>query len=118
MKRRFTVGLVLGVLFTLGNLAGGVYAGMMGEMRHAGLHFVLALVGFYVTRALAARRGLAAGTPQLAAAGAGSPELSGRLTNLERSLDAIAVEVERVGEGQRFMTRLFTERKADDREPK
>jgi len=40
-----------------------------------------------------------------------APELSSRLTHLEQSLDAIAVEVERVGEGQRFMTRLFDERR-------
>ena len=118
MKRRFTVGLVLGAIFTLGNIAGGAYAGMMGEMRHAGLHVVLALVGAYVTWLVATRRRMADEAPRLAAAGAGSPELSSRLTNLEQSLDAIAVEVERVGEGQRFMTRLFTERKVDDSEPK
>jgi hypothetical protein len=31
------------------------------------------------------------------------------LTHLEQSVDAVAIEVERIGEGQRFMTRLFTE---------
>ena len=115
MKRRFTVGLVLGAIFTLGNIAGAVYAGMMGEMRHAGLHVVLALVGAYVSAGWLPR---VAGWLTSAATGrrrCGSPELSSRLTNLEQSLDAIAVEVERVGEGQRFMTRLFTERKADDK---
>lgn len=117
MKRRFTVGLVLGVLFTLGNIAGAVYAGMMGEMRHAGLHVVLALVGVYIMRVVVERRRTGDGALQLAAAG-GSPELSSRLSNLEQSLDAIAVEVERVGEGQRFMTRLFAEKKANDKEPK
>jgi len=116
MKRRIPVGLVLAVLFTLLNVAGGVYAGAMGEVRHAGLHLVLSLAGGWLAWVLAARR--RAGAPQLAAAGDASPELSSRLTSLEQSLDAIAVEVERVGEGQRFMTRLFTERKADDREPK
>jgi|SRR5690348_13857911 hypothetical protein len=115
MKRRIPVGLVLAVLFTLANVAGGIYAGAMGEIRHAGVHFLLAVVGAYVTWAVIARR--RAGVPQLAASGGGSPELSSRLSNLERSLDAIAVEVERVGEGQRFMTRLFSERgerKKDD----
>ena len=108
MKRRIPVGLVLAVLFTLANIAGGVYAGAMGEFRHAGVHFLLAVVGACTTQAVIARR--RAGVPQLTAAGGGSPELSSRLSNLEQSLDAIAVEVERVGEGQRFMTRLFTER--------
>ena len=37
------------------------------------------------------------------------PELDDRLTRLEQAVDAIAVEVERVGEGQRFMSRQFTE---------
>jgi hypothetical protein len=31
------------------------------------------------------------------------------LTHLEQSVDAVAIEVERIGEGQRFMTRFFTE---------
>jgi hypothetical protein len=113
MKRRFTVGLVLAALFTLVNIGGGVYAGLMGEVRHAGLHVLLAAVGIYLTWVVGARRRLRAAAPL--AAGTASPELSSRLTNLEQSLDAIAVEVERVGEGQRFMTRLFNERR--EKEP-
>ena len=37
-------------------------------------------------------------------------ELDERLRRMEQSLDAIAVEVERVSEGQRFTTRLLAER--------
>lgn len=36
-------------------------------------------------------------------------ELSERLTRLEQGLDAVAMEVERIGEGQRYMTRMFAE---------
>jgi hypothetical protein len=36
-------------------------------------------------------------------------ELSERLGRLEQGMDAIAVEVERIGEGQRYVTRLFAE---------
>ena len=36
-------------------------------------------------------------------------ELSERLGRLEQGMDAIAVEVERIGEGQRYMTRMFAE---------
>jgi hypothetical protein len=115
MKRRFTVGLVLAALFTLVNIGGGVYAGAMGEMRHAGLHVVLAAIGIYLTSIVVVRRRLD-GAPQLAAAGTASPELSSRLTHLEQSLDAIAVEVERVGEGQRFMARLFNEKREKERD--
>ncbi|MFL5470299.1 MAG: hypothetical protein ACJ791_07150 [Gemmatimonadaceae bacterium] len=36
-------------------------------------------------------------------------EIGERLTRMEHALEATAVEVERIGEGQRFLTRLFTE---------
>ena len=39
-------------------------------------------------------------------------ELAERFTRLEQAVDAIAVEVERVGEGQRFLTRTMTEQNA------
>jgi hypothetical protein len=35
-----------------------------------------------------------------------------RLDRLEQAVDSIAVEVERVGEGQRFATKLLSERSA------
>ena len=36
-------------------------------------------------------------------------ELSERLMRVEQTVEASAVEIERIGEGQRFMTKLFTE---------
>jgi hypothetical protein len=36
-------------------------------------------------------------------------EITERLQRIEQGLEATAVEVERIGEGQRFLTRLFTE---------
>ena len=36
-------------------------------------------------------------------------EIADRLTRMEEAVEATAVEVERIGEGQRFLTRLFTE---------
>jgi chromosome segregation ATPase len=36
-------------------------------------------------------------------------DISERLQRMEHALEATAVEVERIGEGQRFLTRLFTE---------
>lgn len=38
-------------------------------------------------------------------------EISQRLERVESSIEAIAVEMERVGEGQRFVTKLLSERK-------
>lgn len=37
-------------------------------------------------------------------------EVSDRLTRIEQSVEAVAVEVERIGEGQRFVTQLMTDR--------
>lgn len=39
------------------------------------------------------------------------PEVMTRLERMEQSIDAIAVEVERISEGQRFTTRLLSESK-------
>jgi hypothetical protein len=36
-------------------------------------------------------------------------EIGDRLVRMEQALEATSVEVERIGEGQRFLTRLFTE---------
>jgi hypothetical protein len=37
------------------------------------------------------------------------PEVATRLERMEQSIDAIAVEVERISEGQRFTTKLLAE---------
>lgn len=37
------------------------------------------------------------------------PEVASRLERMEQSIDAIAVEVERISEGQRFTTKLLSE---------
>lgn len=49
------------------------------------------------------RRGPIATTTEMPA------ELTDRLNRLEQAVDAVAVELERVGEGQRYVTRVFTE---------
>ena len=36
-------------------------------------------------------------------------KLADRLNRLDQSVDSIAIEVERIGEGQRFVTRVMTE---------
>ena len=39
-----------------------------------------------------------------------SPEIEQRLARVEDAVNAIAVEMERVGEGQRFLTKILAER--------
>jgi hypothetical protein len=42
-----------------------------------------------------------------------SPEVLARLERMEQAIDSIAVEVERISEGQRFTTKLLAERAGD-----
>ncbi len=48
------------------------------------------------------------------APGALPPELTERLERIERAVDVTALEVERIGEGQRFLTRTLTEHSTAD----
>ena len=40
-------------------------------------------------------------------------EVTSRLERIEQAVDAIAIEVERISEGQRFTTKLLTERSGE-----
>jgi hypothetical protein len=110
MTRGAKVGLVVAVLFSLLNLGGAVYAAVLGEVPHAGIHVALLLVGAYFVWWLAPSRYADRIRRRGGSENSASPrELADRMTQLEQSVDAVAIEVERIGEGQRFMTRLFTE---------
>jgi hypothetical protein len=110
MTRRSKVWLVVAVLFTIVNFAGGVIAAAAGELLHTGVHAGLLLLGAYVVWRLAPRRYARRIWRRRGAAIPALPrEVADRLTHLEQAVDAVAIEVERIGEGQRFMTRLFTE---------
>jgi hypothetical protein len=39
-----------------------------------------------------------------------SPDTAARLERIEQAIDAMSIEVERIAEGQRFVTRLMTDR--------
>lgn len=41
------------------------------------------------------------------------PEMQAQMQHLMQSVDAIAIEVERISEGQRFATKMLAERKSD-----
>ena len=97
-------------LYTIVNVAGAGYAAAMGEPLHAGVHVGLLLLGativWWFGPRRAARRDSHWGESTIPA----SPgPLTERLTNLEQSIDAVAIEVARIGEGQRLMTRVLVE---------
>lgn len=106
MTRRSRIWLVVAVLFTLINAFGAVPAFVAGELLHTGAHVVLAFVGAYYVRRIWHRE--MSGIPALTGEVAG--EFTHRLTNLEQSIDAVAIEVERIGEGQRFINNFFVEK--------
>ena len=102
MTRRSTIWLVVTSLFAAANAAGAVLAARGSEWPHAGGHVALFIGALYVA-------GRIMHPARSSAAVADVDGLSDHLTHLEQALDAVAVEVERMGEGQRFMTRLFAE---------
>ena len=99
MTRRLKFWLVVALLFTVGNLAGAIGAAVDGEWVHMAGHVALMLVGAYFVSRLT--RG-----PQQQIAGA---RIDRQLDQLQQSVDAIALEVERIGEAQRFITKLAAE---------
>jgi hypothetical protein len=63
-------------------------------------------IGLPLARAYAARLGRTPTTPTIPL------EVAARLERMEQAIDSIAVEVERISEGQRFTTKLLAERTA------
>jgi hypothetical protein len=66
---------------------------------------VLGVVFFPLARALARRiEGRGSAPPQIPA------DVSARLERIERAVESVAVEVERISEGQRFVTKVLSDR--------
>lgn len=89
--------------YVIVNLGGGVFALAQGEAMHALLHGVLLLIplSIYLSRRIAPRERLDFPRPVAA---------EQLLERMQQSVDAIAVEVERIGEAQRFNAKLIAER--------
>ena len=99
MTRRWKLWPVAAVYFVV-NIAGGIYAAMGRQEMHMMLHLFLILLGgaVYAGWWIGQR-----GKPQTASVAQLPAE---RLEYLQQSVDAIALEVERVGEAQRFADKL------------
>jgi hypothetical protein len=92
---------VLAALFTIINVGGAGYAVARAEPLHAAVHIGLLLGAFLIWRLGpgARRQELPSALPA-----------DERLEQLQQSVDAIALEVERIGEAQRFSAKLEAER--------
>ena len=64
------------------------------------------IVGFPLARAFARRIDRRAEPPSLPG------DVGNRLERIEQAVDAMAIEVERISEGQRFVTKMLAERSA------
>ncbi len=60
-----------------------------------------------LARAWGKRLERGAGQPVIA------PDVAARLQRMEQAIESIAIEVERISEGQRFTTKLLSERSVD-----
>ena len=70
----------------------------------------IVFIGFPVARAYARRLEKASRDPRTLSAGEAA---DARLERVERAIEAMALEVERMAEGQRFMTRLLGDASRD-----
>lgn len=109
MTRRFKVWMTVGAAFASLNFLGGLVAAADGEPMHSGIHGGLTLVTLLVMWWFVDvnRRRREATTVQALPTVVGD-----RLARLEQSVDAMAIEIERIGEGQRFLTHHFTRSEA------
>jgi hypothetical protein len=64
---------------------------------------IILAIGVPVARAYTRRLDSEAKNPRV------PPEVTGRLERIEQAIEAVAIEVERISEGQRFTTKLLSE---------
>ena len=93
--------LVAGWIFTLINFGGAGVALASGELLHTAAHVVLTVLGAYFVWRLAS---------QTRHQELGAGQTDQRLERLQQSVDAVALEVERMGEAQRYIAKLAVER--------
>jgi hypothetical protein len=100
MTRRAKWWRVAGALFILVNVGGAVIAARDGEPIHSATHVALALGAGFLWLQRSRRRT----QPAL------SDPTDARLERIEQAVDAVAIEVERVGEAQRFQDKQRAQR--------
>ena len=100
MGRRTGLWQIVAAVFTVVNLVGLGMAMAAREQMHSGIHVALSVLGAYAMWRLSGRR----------SEGSTYAEIGGtRLEQLQQSVDAVALEVERIGEAQRFSAKLQAE---------
>lgn len=88
-------------VFVVLNGGGAIYAAVRGEIMHATVHVALLVVGYGVWQMISGRR-----HDDELRMSAAEPAIE----QLQHSVDAIALEVERIGEMQRFINKSQQEK--------
>jgi hypothetical protein len=101
MTRRSRVWRVVAALFTVVNVGGAGVAVLAGEPLHAAVHVGLLAAMYLAWRLVSRARRLDLPYAQ---------PVDERLEHLQQSLDAIALDVERIGEAQRYAIKVVAER--------
>jgi hypothetical protein len=104
MATRSGIWKAIAAIFIAINVGGFVFALVGGEVMHAVTHIAVLLVGMGGYALWKDRPG-----PNEISAG-DSAAAARRLDHLQDSLDVIAVEVERIGESQRYARKIIQER--------
>ena len=86
----------------------GIVIALIGVLSGVGILFAAAAGAYYIGKNRAQKEGLRAGT---------DPELAARVARIEQIVEATAVEIERISEGQRFTTRLLSDTKVLEGKP-
>ena len=89
-------------LLSVANVGAVWFAALPGETWHATAHALAAALFAVGAERLMARRRVSSGGGELTIG-------DERMNRLEEAIESIALEVERVGEGQRFVTKLLAE---------
>jgi hypothetical protein len=92
---------VVAALFTVVNVGGAGIAALSGEPLHTAVHVGLLVAAYVVWRLVSRARRLDLPHAQ---------PVDERLEHLQQSLDAIALDVERIGEAQRYAIKVVAER--------
>ena len=103
MDLRNSLGRTAAAVYIIINVGGAAWAARAGESLHAALHVGLLLAGMAGVMWWRGRTQHDSRSQEL-------PLEEARLVNLQQSVDAIAIEVERIGEAQRFNAKLQSER--------
>src|SRR5687768_9055326 len=103
MAKRSRLWKIAAVLFTVFNIAGVVWGVAMADIPHAVVHIARQQVAYVGWRSTSRIR-----DDESAPASKAVDEQ--RIEYLQQSVDAIALDVERIGEKQRFMDKLRVER--------